>query len=91
MLLQLYNFLIETLSVVITDVTELSIEFLGEDTLSTDFFKDISVLSSNVANEILFPINDLVNGDLIEETVDTSKDDGDLGLDRQGRVLRLLQ
>lgn len=37
------------------------------------------------------PLSDIVDGDSVQETVDTSVDDGDLDLDSQGLVLSLLE
>jgi hypothetical protein len=40
--------------------------------------------------EVGFPSGDLIDGDGVEETIDTSVDDGDLNLRRKGLILALL-
>ncbi|KAJ8659830.1 hypothetical protein O0I10_004423 [Lichtheimia ornata] len=45
----------------------------------------------DVADEILFPVDDLVDREVVKETVDTSKDNRDLELDSQRMVLGLLE
>jgi hypothetical protein len=75
----------------IADLTELGLELLGKDTLGADLLKDFAVVGLDVLDEILFPVDDLVDGELVKETVDTSKDNGDLGLNGKRGVLGLLE
>jgi len=43
-----------------------------------------------VLTELSFPLGDLIDGDRVEETVDTSVDDGHLDFGGEGLVLTLL-
>jgi hypothetical protein len=84
-------FLQERLDVSIADLTELAIKFLRNNTLGTDLLEDIAVVGLDVSNEVLLPVNNLGNGKLVKETVDTSKDNWDLSLNGERSVLGLLE
>jgi hypothetical protein len=75
----------------IADLTKLGLKFLRKNTLGADLLKDIIVVSLDVLDEILLPVNNLANGELVEVTVDTSKDNRNLALNGKRRVLRLLE
>jgi len=84
-------FLQERLDVSIADLTELAIKFLRNNTLGADLLKDIAVVVFDVLDEILLPVNNLGNRELVKETVNTSKDNWDLSLNGERSVLGLLE
>src|ERR1700731_3538258 len=75
----------------IADLTELSVELLGDDTLGADLLENIGVFGLDVLDEILLPVDDLGNGELVKETVDTSKDNRNLSLNGERSILGLLE
>jgi hypothetical protein len=75
----------------IADLTELGIELLGENTLGADLLENFRVVSLDVSDKVLFPVNNLGNGELVKETVDTSKDNRNLSLNGERSILGLLE
>jgi hypothetical protein len=77
------------LNVVFDDLLDLSLK-LRRNSTSRDFLKE-SRLAVEVLTEVSLPLGDLVNRDRIEETVDTSVDNGNLDLSGHGLILTLLE
>jgi len=73
------------------DVLELLLQLLAELTLLVNGREDISVVGLDVGQEVLLPLQDLVDRDAVKETVDTGEDHRDHLVDGHGRVLLLLQ
>ena len=63
---------------------------LGGDVALRDLGEERALGSGQVLKELSLPLGDLVDRDGVEQTVDTSVDDGDLDLSRERLVLALL-
>lgn len=79
----------EGLDVVLNDLLDGLLHVVGDGTLG-DFREQVAVRGSEVSTELSLPSDDLVDGDRVEETVDTGVDDGNLDLDGERLVLALL-
>ena len=73
----------------LNDLLDLALE-LGRDVALSDLGEESAVGRGQVLTELTLPLGDLVDGDGVEETVDTSVDDGNLDLHGKGLVLALL-
>lgn len=73
------------------DVAQLGLSLLAESTLLLDGGEDLRLVGLEVSQEVGLPGQDLGNGDVVEETVDTSEDQGNHLVDGVGAVLLLLQ
>lgn len=71
------------------DALHLLLNLLGHDTLLNALEK--LRLALQVLPEVLLPRDNVLNRDVVEKTVDTGVDDGDLDLGREGLVLTLLE
>ena len=79
----------EARDVLLNDLLDLALE-LGRDVALRDLGEEGALGSGQVLTELGLPLGDLVDGDGVEETVDTSVDDRDLDLGGQWLVLTLL-
>lgn len=73
------------------DVLQSSLKVLADGTLLLDGGKEVSLVGLEVREEVSLPLEDLGNGDLVEETVDTGEDKGNHLVDGHGGVLLLLE
>ena len=73
----------------LNDLLDLALE-LGCDVALSDLGEKGAVGRGKVLTELSLPLGDLVDGNGVEETVDTGVDDGDLDLHGEGLVLALL-
>ena len=64
---------------------------VARDVTRRDRLEQLSLLAREMLTEVRLPLGDLVDGDRVEQTVDTGVDDRDLNLHRQGLVLALLE
>ena len=71
------------------DLLDLALELRG-DVASGDLLKELALGGGEVSTELGLPLGDLVDGNGVEETIDTGVDDGDLDLHGHGLVLALL-
>lgn len=69
----------------------LAFELLGHALGGGNAVEELALLGSQVFLEAGIPFDDSLNGDLVEHTVDTGKDQGDLNFGGNGRVLLLLE
>lgn len=74
---------------VLDDLLDGLLHVIGDCTLR-DFLEECGLRRGKVGTELSLPSDDLVDGDGVEETVDTGVDDGNLDLDGEGVVLALL-
>ena len=81
--------LLEASNVVLNDLLDLRLN-VARNVARRDRLEELSLLAREVLTEVGLPLGDLVDGDRVEETVDTGVDDGDLNLHGQGLVLTLL-
>ena len=79
----------EAADVLFNDLLDLALK-LGCDVALGDLGEKGTLGGSQVLTELSFPLGDLGDGDGVEETVDTSVDDGDLDLHGKRLVLALL-
>ena len=63
---------------------------VARDVTRRDGLEQLGLLARQVLTEVRLPLGDLVDGDRVEQTVDTGVDDGDLDLHGEGLVLALL-
>lgn len=82
---------VERLVEVHNDFTELSLEFLADLALLVDGLKDLGLVALDTGKEVRLPSEDLVDGDTVEVTVDTGKDERNHLRHSHGRVLLLLE
>lgn len=73
---------------VLNNLLDLGLQFRVNQPLGDLLEKD--VLGGEVLTELRLPLGDLVNRDRVEETIDTSVDDGNLDLGGKRLVLTLL-
>ena len=64
---------------------------LRRDVADRDLREELALRRGEVRAELGLPLRDLVDGDGVEETVDTSEDKGNHLIDGHGRVLLLLE
>jgi len=76
--------------VLLDDLLDLALE-LGCDVTGGNLLEESILGGCEVATELSLPLGDLVDGDRVQETVDTGVDDGDLDLHGEGLVLTLLE
>jgi hypothetical protein len=74
-----------------SNILKLGKELLGKLTLLRDGVEDLRLRGSEVSKELSLESANLRDGDVVKETVDTGKDDGDLLLSTEGRSLLLLK
>lgn len=72
------------------DRLDLGLEVLGHDTLG-NLGEERLLLGLEVLLEVSVPLDDVLDGDRVEETVDTGVDERDHDLSRDGLVLALLE
>ena len=63
---------------------------VARDVTRRDGLEQLGLLARQVLTEVRLPLGDLVDGDRVEQTVDTGVDDRDLDLSGQWLVLTLL-
>lgn len=80
---------IERRNVLLDDLLNLALN-LRSDVAGSDLSEKTSLSRSQVSAELSLPRGDLVNGDGVEQTVDTGIDDRHLNLHSQWLVLTLL-
>jgi len=68
----------------------LGLELLGHHSLG-DLGEQVLLVGLQVSLELLVPLDDPLDGDLVQETLDTGHDERNLDLGGDGRVLTLLQ
>lgn len=73
------------------EVLDLGLKLLAEGTLRGKLVKEVGLVGAEVSKEVLLPLEDLVDGDVVEVTVDTSEDEGNHLVDSHGLVLLLLE
>jgi len=73
------------------DILKLGEGLSGQVTRLADLLKEVLVVGDQVGDEGTLVLADTVDGDLVEETVDTGEDDGNLVLNGEGLVLGLLE
>ena len=73
------------------DVLELGLGLLAESTLLVDGSQQVSLVGLEVSKVISLPLEDAVDGDRVEVTVDTSEDKGNHLVNGHGGVLLLLE
>lgn len=72
------------------DLLQLGLGLLADLALLLDGLLDLGVVGLQRGQEVSLPLEDLLDGDGVEETVDTSEDQGDHVGDGHGGVLLLL-
>lgn len=82
---------VEGLVEVANDILELLLELLADNTLLLDGLRDVRVVGLEVGTKLSLPLEDLGDRDVVEETVDTSKDEGNHLGNSHGGVLLLLE
>jgi hypothetical protein len=70
---------------------ELGLKLLGKSALSGEGVEEFGLVGAEVRKEVRLPGEDLVDGDVVEVTVDTSEDERNHLVDGHGRVLLLLE
>lgn len=73
------------------DVLQPGLEVLAESALLVDGGEEVGLVGLEVVQEVGLPLEDPVDGDGVEETVDTGVDEGNHLVDSHGGVLLLLQ
>jgi hypothetical protein len=81
----------ETLDEGRSDIFELVLELLAESTFLVDLVQELGLVALQVAQVIAFPFQDTVNRNVVQITVDASKDEGHHLINGHGRVLLLLE
>lgn len=81
----------EALVEVADDSVELLFQFLGQLSLPLDSLESLILVRLEVSQQISLPLENLVDGDSIKETVDTSEDEWNHLLDSHRVILLLLQ
>ena len=79
----------ERADVLLDDLLDLALELRGDVALG-ELGQERAVGGSEVLTELSLPLGDLVDGDGVEETVDTGVDNGDLDFGGKRLVLTLL-
>jgi hypothetical protein len=70
---------------------ELGLKLLGKSALGGEGVEEVGLVGAEVRKEVRLPGEDLVDGDVVEVTVDTSEDERNHLVDGHGRVLLLLE
>lgn len=70
---------------------QLGLELLAQGTLLLDLVQQLRLVSPEVREKVGLPLEHLVDGHHIEDTVDTGVDEGNHLVDGHGRVLLLLE
>lgn len=86
-----YNLTQEALDEGLGNVLELGLELLAESTLLLNGGEELRLVGSEVGKEVSLPLENLADGDGVEETVDTGVDEGNHLVDGHGGVLLLLE
>lgn len=73
------------------DILDLGLELLAESTIPIDLSEEVRLVGLEVLDEVRLPLENLVDGDAVEVTVDTGVDERNHLVDSHGRVLLLLQ
>ena len=73
------------------DVLDLGLKLLAEGTLGLKLVEEGGLVGAEVGEEVRLPLEDLGDGNVVEVTVDTSKDEGNHLVDGHGLVLLLLE
>ncbi len=73
------------------DILQSLFQVLAQSTLLVDSGQEIGLVSLQVSEEVRFPSEDLVHGDAVEETVNTSIDKGNHLVNGHRRILLLLE
>ena len=73
------------------NLLQLGLEVLAESTFPLDGVEQVSLVRPEVGNEVGLPCQDLVDGDVVEKTVDTSVDQRNHLVDSHRAVLLLLE
>jgi hypothetical protein len=81
----------EALDEALANLLELGLEVLAERTLTLDLGKKVGLVRLEVSEEVGLPLQDLVDGNVVEHTVDTGVDQGNHLVDGHGGVLLLLE
>lgn len=81
----------EALDEVDGDVLESGLEVLAQGALLVNSGEQVGLVGLEVGKEVSLPLEDLVDGDSVEVTVDTSVDEGNHLVNGHGGVLLLLQ
>jgi hypothetical protein len=81
----------EVLGEVGDKVLELGLKLLGKGALRGKGVEELRLVGAEVRKEVRLPLEDLGDGDVVEVTVDTSKDEGNHLVDGHGLVLLLLE
>jgi hypothetical protein len=81
----------EALGEVSDEGLELGLKLLGKSALSGEGVEEFGLVGAEVRKEVRLPGEDLVDGDVVEVTVDTSEDERNHLVDGHGRVLLLLE
>jgi len=81
----------EALGEVLDDILQSCLKILAESALLVDGGEELRLIRLEVGKEVRFPLQDLVDRNRVEETVDTGEDEGDHLVDGHGGVLLLLQ
>lgn len=75
----------------VEDITELSLKLLADLALLLDGGQDLGLAALEVSKEVSLPGEDLGDGDVVKETVDTSEDERNHLADTHRAVLLLLE
>lgn len=70
---------------------QLGLEILAQGTLLVNRGQQLRLVSPEVGQEVGLPLENLVDGHRVEDTVDTGVDEGNHLVDGHGRVLLLLE
>merc|ERR1712230_291971 len=81
----------EVLGDVADNVLELLLEVLAESTLHLDLLEQTGLVALQVGKEVSLPLEDLVDGQVVEVAVDTSEHERHHLVDGHGLVLLLLE
>jgi hypothetical protein len=72
-------------------ISQLGLQILAERTFPVNLGKEVGLVRAEVGKEVRLPCEDLVDGNVVEDTVDTGEDQRNHLVDGHGRVLLLLQ
>lgn len=81
----------EALGEALDNLLQSCLKVLAEGTLLVNGSQQVRLVGLEVRQEVRLPLEDLADGDVVEETVDTGEDKGNHLVDSHGRVLLLLQ
>lgn len=83
--------LVEALGEAGDDVLQSRLEVLAQRTLLVNRGQQIALVGLQVRDEVGLPLQDLVDGDGVQVSVDTGVDEGNHFVDSHGGVLLLLE